>query len=134
MSAWGISNFENDTALDWIEKFIEKKDGGSLKSEVKDFVQNFDVEETSLMDCAQFLTVAEVLAGLLGSPSEDFPEELADWVEKKYTKIEQDLITKTIDGVKLILKDSEAKEMYAGSGYEASWVKTQKELIKRLSE
>lgn len=134
MSAWGISNFENDTAISWIEELVEGKDGGSIKSEIKEFVQDFDPEETSLFDCAKFLTVAEVLAGLVGSPSIDFPVELSEWVENKYTKIENDILVKAKEGVQLVLKDSEAKEMFKDTGYFASWQKTQKDLIKRLSE
>ena len=134
MSAWGISNFENDTALNWIENLIEQADGSSIDGAIKNFVISFDPEETSLIECSEFLTVAEVLAGLLGNPSEDFGDELTDWVETKYIKIEQDIIDKAKDGVALVLKDSEAKEMYLDTGYQKSWVETQKGLLKRLSE
>mgnify|MGYP006146848881 CR=1 FL=1 len=134
MSAWGISNFENDSALNWIENLIEQADGSSIDGAIKSFVTSFDSEETSLIECSKFLAVAEVLAGLLGSPSEDFPDELTDWVETKYIKIEQDIIDKAKEGVALIIKDSEAKEMYLGSGYQKSWDETQNGLLKRLSE
>lgn len=134
MSAWGISNFENDTALAWIETLVQDKEGSSIKQLVKDFVKNFDVEETTLIECSQFLAVAEVLAGLIGSPCEDFPTELNEWVESKYIKIEKDILTIAQDGVALVVKDSEAKEMFLDSGYFASWEKEQKDLIKRLGE
>lgn len=134
MSAWGISNFENDTALAWIEELVQEKDGGSIKQLVKDFVQTFDPEETTLIECSKFLAVAEVLAGLIGAPCEDFPTELNDWIDGKYIKIEKDILTKAQDGVALIVKESEAKEMFLDSGYFSSWEKEQKNLIKRLGE
>lgn len=134
MSAWGISNFENDTALNWIGELIEGQSGDSIDGLIKSFITSFHPERTSLIDCSQFLAVAEVLAGLLGNPSEDFPDELKDWIETKYIKIEQDVVDKAKKGVQLVLKDSEAKEMYWDSGYQKSWVKAQKDLIKRLSE
>lgn len=134
MSAWGISNFENDTALNWIENLIEYSDIEAIDSIINNFVLNFDPEETSLIECSTFLTVAELIAGLLGHPSEDFPDELKDWIDNNYIETKKDVVDKAKKGVALILKDSEAKEMYWDSGYQKSWVKAQKNLIKRLSE
>ena len=134
MSAWGISNFENDTALDWVSDVIQKKKVNSLSDSIKEFISGFSPDETSLIECSKFLTIAETIAGLVGSPAEDFPEELNDWVESKYIKIEQSTIDASIKGVKLILEDSEAKEMYLDSGYFKAWEKAQNDLIKRLSE
>lgn len=133
MSAWGISNFENDTALNWIENLIEKSDIDSINSTINIFVSDFDPEETSLIECSKFLAVVELLAGLLGNPSEDFPDELTDWIEGKYIKVNDDVVNKAKEGVVLVLKDSEAKEMYWDSGYQKSWVEAQNSLIKRLS-
>lgn len=134
MSAWGISNFENDTALDWVNSIIQQKEVSTLKTSVEEFLTSFSSEETTLIECSKFLTIAETIAGLLGAPAEDFPEELNDWIESKFIKIEQSTIDDTRKGVKLILKDSEAKEMYVDSGYYKSWEKAQKDLLKRLSE
>lgn len=134
MSAWGISNFENDTALDWVNKVIQLKEMSTLETSVDGFLANFSPEETSLIECSEFLTIAETIAGLVGSPAEDFPEELNDWIESKYIKIEQTTIDKVKKGVKQVMTDSEAKEMYLDSGYFKSWEKSQLDLIKRLSE
>ena len=134
MSAWGISNFENDTALDWVDKVIQQKQMSDLSRLIDSFITDFTPNETSLIECSRFLTVAEIVAGFVGSPAEDFPEELTDWIELKYIKIEQTTIDKTVKGVKLIMLESEAKEMYVDSGYFKAWEKAQKDLIKRLSE
>ena len=83
MSAWGISNFENDSALGFVSDLIEAENVDSIDGLIKDFVKSFDPEDTSLIDCSRFLAVAEVLAGLLGSPSADFPDEMTDWIETK---------------------------------------------------
>ena len=133
MSAWGISNFENDTALDWVAKTVEEKQV-SFSKMVDEFMGHFSPEETTLIECSEFLAIAETIAGLIGSPAEDFPEELKEWIESKCIKIEDDLLIKSKKGVELIMTDSEAKEMYLDSGYFVSWEKAQKDLIKRLSE
>ena len=134
MSAWGISNFENDTAMDWVDYLIQENKGVNFKDFVNTFIDDFASDQTTLIECSKFLTVAETIAGLVGNPAIDFPEELADWIEKKYIKIEQKTLNKTKEGVKLVMLDSEAKEMYLDSGYFKSWEKAQKDLIKRLSE
>lgn len=134
MSAWGISNFENDTAMDWVDYLIQENKGVNFKDFVNTFIDDFASDQTTLIECSKFLTVAETIAGLVGNPAIDFPEELADWIEKKYIKIEQTTLNKTKKGVKLVMLDSEAKEMYLDSGYFKSWEKAQKDLIKRLSE
>ena len=134
MSAWGISNFENDTALDWVGKIVKQKDINVITNSIDKFVNGFNAEETTLINCSKFLTLAEILAGLLGSPAEDFPEELTDWIESKYINIEQSTIDTAIEGVRLLMNESEVREMYLDSGYFNSWDKAQKNLIKRLSK
>ena len=134
MSAWGISNFENDTALDWVNEIIQEKEITSLEESINSFLHEFSVECTSLMDCSKFLTIAETVAALIGKPDLDFPEELKEWVDSKCINVEQVTIDAAKKGVKLIMTDSEAKEMYLDSGYFKSWEKAQRDLIKRLSK
>lgn len=134
MSAWGVSNFENDTALDWVGKIVKQKDINLITNSIDKFVNGFNAEETTLINCSKFLTIAEILAGLLGSPAEDFPEELTDWIESKYINVEQSTIDTAIEGVRLLMNESEVREMYLDSGYFNSWDKAQKNLIKRLSK
>lgn len=134
MSAWGISNFENDAALDWVNEVIHRKEVENFKELVEFFLKSFSIENTSLMDCSKFLAIAETMAALLGSPGQDFPEELQDWIETKYIKIETSTVESAKTGVYMLLNDSEAKEMFLDSGYFKSWEKVQKDLIKRLSK
>ena len=75
MSAWGISNFENDTALDWVNEIVQEKEIHSIKDSIDSFLHDFSVEDTSLMDCLKFLTIAETVAKLLPN-SAGIPAEL----------------------------------------------------------
>tara|TARA_Y100000589_G_scaffold300212_1_gene310169 strand:+ start:144 stop:548 length:405 start_codon:yes stop_codon:yes gene_type:complete len=134
MSAWGISNFENDAALDWVNEVIHRKEVENFKEPVEFFLKSFSIENTSLMDCSKFLAIAETISALLGSPGQDFPEELQDWIETKYIKIETSTVESAKKGVQMLLNDSEVKEMFLDSGYFKSWEKVQKDLIKRLSK
>jgi hypothetical protein len=134
MSAWGITNFENDSALSWIEQLLSNKDANLIKNTILSFLSDFDAEETTVVQCSEFLAAVEVITALVGNASEEIPLELEDWVEHKYTKLEQDVFDKCVKGVELILKDSELKEMYADTGYYKVWEETQLDLIKRLKE
>ncbi len=132
MSAWGVTNFENDIALDFVGTLVHEHVEFSISTYSDDFRSKFSPEETSLDDCLIYFAVAELLAALLGEPSEDIPLELKAWIEAKYIKIEQPLVDSVIEVIKLLLKDSEAKEMYSDTPYYKAWQETQKGLIKRL--
>lgn len=132
MAAWGITNFENDVALKFVDDLVKHKVQFSIGDYVAFFEQKFDPEATSLDDCLGFFTVAELLAAIQGEPAEDLPLELKDWIESKYIKVEQSLTDQTIKVLQLLLKDSEAKEMYSDGPYYKAWQTCQKNLLKRL--
>ena len=133
MSSWGITNFENDVALDFVAELVASSDDLELSVEIDRFNASFKPEETTLDECLLFLTKMELLAGLIGTPSNDMPLELKDWIEGKYIKVETAVLKNAVKGVQLVLTDSEAKEMYLDSGYFNAWTRAQKDLVKRLS-
>ena len=47
MSAWGISNFENDTALDWVNEVVHRKEIESFKESVELFLKRFSAHHQS---------------------------------------------------------------------------------------
>lgn len=132
MSAWGITNFENDIALDFVTSLVEERKEFSISSYTDVFKAKFNPDETTLDECMELLVVAELLAALLGEPSEDIPIEMKTWIEGKYIKIESELTNAMIDLVKLLIKDSEIKEMYCDTPYYKVWTESQTNLLKRL--
>ncbi|MFT6746027.1 MAG: hypothetical protein ACJAZ2_000365 [Glaciecola sp.] len=132
MSAWGITNFENDVALDYVEELTAHKKQLSIVAFFDAFSGKFNPEETTLDECLEFFTIAEVLAAIQGSPAEDLPLQLKEWVELCYIQVEQEVAAQAIGLVELLLKDSEAKEMYCDTPYYKAWKDSQKDLIKRL--
>ena len=95
--SWGISNFENDAALAWVNDLIHDKSAELLKETVMNFLENFDPEETDIDQCSRFLAACETLAALVGNPPEEMPIELEDWIEKKYTQLDMlSLLSTTI--------------------------------------
>lgn len=133
MAAWGITNFENDVALDFVNEMVTNGKQLSIGEYVDVFLKNFDAEQTSLDECLTLLTVAEILAAILGEPSEDLPIELKEWVERSYIQVDTKVVGKVEKAIQLLLKDSEAKEMYCDTPYYKAWKKVQDELLKRLN-
>jgi hypothetical protein len=131
--SWGISNFENDAALAWVNDLINDKSASLLKETVMSFLENFDPEDTDIDQCSRFLAACETFAALVGNPPEEMPIELEDWIEKKYTQLEVSIFKNCVTGIDLILKESEIRALYEDSGYLKSWIKNQEDLIKRLS-
>lgn len=132
MSAWGISNFDNDTAIYWIQRLVEEEEDGLLKNTIENFIKNFRSDRTDLIECSEFLAASEVVAALTGNPSDELPVELEDWIQSQYVQIDQAALEKCAKGVDQIIRDSELKEMFLDSGYFKSWDKEQRNLIKRL--
>jgi hypothetical protein len=132
MSAWGINNFDNDTAIYWLQRLIDEDEDGIIKNTIEGFSKNFRADRTDIIECSEFLAAAEVVAALTGNPAEQLPVELEDWIQGQYIQIDQKALEECHKGVELILKDSELKEMFLDSGYFKSWEKEQRNLIKRL--
>jgi hypothetical protein len=132
MSAWGIANFENDVALNFVQELTTHKKQLAIAAFFEVFSSKFNPGETTLDECLGFFTIAEILAAIQGSPSEDLPLELRDWIELCYIQVEADTAKQAVQIIELLLKDSEAKEMYCDSPYYKAWQKVQKDLIKRL--
>ena len=131
MSAWGINNFENDVALEFVNEVINTN-AKLVKGIAESFVNNFHPENTSLDDCFTFLSICEIFAAINKKPSEDVPSELEDWLERFYIEIDQEPLKLCTKGLLLILKDSEVKEMYLDTEYFKAWEDVQKDLLKRL--
>ena len=131
MSAWGIKNFENDVALDFVAEVIDNN-GTLIKSFAEGFVTNFHTEETSLDECFAFLALCELFAAIKKKPSDDVPSELTDWLERTLIELDNEPLKVCIKGLQLIINDSEAKEMYLDTEYFESWLDVQDDLLKRL--
>ncbi|MFM7024287.1 MAG: DUF4259 domain-containing protein [Flavobacteriales bacterium] len=130
--AWGISNFENDSAQEWVDELVEKGKAGDVAKEIDTFLKNFKASETDMMTCCCFLAAAEIIAAIKEDPSDDIPENLEDWIKENKLKADEALVKKAIDGLNKITRGSELKEMYEGSHLYDDWMDIQKDLLTRL--
>ncbi len=132
MSAWGITNFENDVALQLVEQLTRHEKIFSVDAFFESFSNVFDPEQTTLDECLEAITMVEIFAAIQGSPDPELPLELKDWLELSGFQIASEQAAQATKIVEMLMKESEVKEMYVDTPYYKAWKKVQDDLIKRL--
>lgn len=135
MGAWGIKNFENDDAMEFVEDMNTDDDGWPF---VLDAIENVvivpDDEYVDAYDAARALAAIEYIAAAKGKPSGDFPEDAADWIKNKFTEtIEPDTIEDAARALKRIAGNSELKELWEETEDLNAWLEVVGDLEKRLA-
>ena len=132
MGAWGIGNFENDTALDWISELIYN----TRSDFIEESIEKVLIKEKYLDydDCCSALAASEIIASLRGNPPNELPEEAEDWIRKKTIQISEELTKKAIEAVNRIKEDSELKDLIEEDTEDIDlWLNTINDLISRLN-
>ncbi|MFZ9847942.1 MAG: DUF4259 domain-containing protein [Flavobacteriales bacterium] len=130
--SFGISNFENDSAMEWCESLVASNKAAMIAKELDTFNKNFKANDTDMMTCNVALAAAETVAAIKEDPADDIPEILEDWIAANKLKADDVLVKSAIDAVNKITRGSELKEMYEGSQLYDNWMEVQKELLQRL--
>ena len=120
MGAWGCGNFENDDALDWVIDLEEAKDL-SFVVETLDAVIESAEDYVDAWESSIALAAAEVIAALAGHPAAQLPEEVLAWIDKQPNSLDSEAIRKAKQAVKIILADSELKELWQETDEFAQW-------------
>jgi hypothetical protein len=135
MGAWGIGIFENDSALDWIAELVEENDESiiystlaSIDNKVESITDTY-IEEP---DASAILAAAEIVAYLIGNPSDDLPEEVVDWLEENKLNNISELLELARSSVKTVKKKSELRELWEESEELDGWLSVVEELESRL--
>ncbi|WEK56072.1 MAG: DUF4259 domain-containing protein [Candidatus Cohnella colombiensis] len=129
MGAWGYGNLENDTVLDWIEELFETDNMSLITESIECVLEDDDIDA----DTASIAIGAiEVLAALHGSPgTEEYEEELKEWIDQHKGNGKR-LLSKAQKALNRILLESELKDLWEESESFEEWVKTIKDLERRL--
>ena len=113
MGTWGVGSFENDQALDLLCD-LEDSDDLSLLEELLDVSTLEDgVDESVGPD---IVGAAEIVAALLGRPSDTLPEEASAWVKAHKNLDASSLVESCRIGLDAVLGDD--------SGLKALWEET----------
>lgn len=140
MGTWGIRNFENDGAADFVYNVYDNGKKVIKKSFLK-IINPKDDDNLDASDCEEALAAAEIIAAAKGNPSEDLPKEMNDWLIKNdVLTFKKSLFSKKIDivnlaelSVKKIISNSELRELWEETGDDFdTWNTIQADLITRL--
>lgn len=133
MGTFGLSNFDNDDALDWLNFFLQQPSVENIDLTLTKVLNNNNYIEVD--DCNQSIVASEILAALNGRISPNYPEEAK---KAKITIEITDLIKLKKKAVNCLMKirtNSELKELYMDNkDYYYQWLLNIDELIKRLKE
>ena len=133
MGAWGLGNFENDAALDWIYG-LEQSDSFSAVREALDAVslsgEYIDADAGSMA-----LAAAEVVAAMMDNPAATLPDEVFDWVSAHSSLDATPLLDQVSQVVSAIRSSpqSELRELWLETDEFEAWENLVDDLLQRLS-
>ena len=134
MGAWGPGNFENDEALDWVFTLEEVEDLSAVKDAL-DAVQYSEEDYLDAWECSIALAAVEVLAALLGRPSEDLPEEVGAWVQAhRHLEVNRTLISEAENVISAVLQGSELQDLWEETDEYSDWQAVVGDLRHRLEQ
>ena len=136
MGAWGVGNFENDQAHNWLNDFLGHPSREPLQ-EVFDYVLDQRDFLDSPESCAA-LVAAELVAARVGRASRDFPPDI-DVSQALAFSVDPALLetaTRAMGQILYLPGHSELRELWkeAGDKEYALWESKVYNLIERLRE
>lgn len=134
MGSWGFTNFDNDTAQD----FVADVEEGGIDRIVSAIEVIKTIEEDAYLDsdlCSEALAAIEYIATAKGHMAEDFPEDAEDWVtaHKAQLQIIRGIVGKCKDAIDRIKNNSELKELWEETEDFENWNKVLDDLNTRIS-
>jgi hypothetical protein len=131
MGAWSHEPFGNDDAGDWVWT-LEEADDFSVIEKALAAVTDEREEYLEAPQCTEALAAAEIVAALLGKPTQSLPDDAAAWVKGKPLPPES-LVSKASEAVASILASSEIDELWKESESYAQWQAVTNDLQDRLA-
>ncbi|WMJ75294.1 DUF4259 domain-containing protein [Cytophagaceae bacterium ABcell3] len=130
MGAWSEKNFGNDSALDWVNEFLESPSIDFVQDTLQQVIENDDYIEVD--EATSALAAAEVVAALKGKPSSDFPKEIHDNLASLSQPDGLDKLA--VQAVNKVISGSELQELWEGDGSipDPEWRAAINDLLNRL--
>jgi hypothetical protein len=129
MGAWGSGNFENDTALDWLEDI----NNNDVKAQVRQALGRVvKAKKGTLLNsdsCCIALAAAEIVAASVGAPSEPEVRELLAQLEAPFETAD---IEMAIAAAARIDESSDLQQLFDGRGRYEAWHDVVANLILQL--
>ncbi len=110
MGAWGAGNFENDTALDYLNTIVEAKDLAPLENTFDTVLAQQDYIDADT--ACEAIAAGEIIALLRGHPAANIPEYIVEWQQTHNHQVQDELVQKAIRAVEKTTSGSEQSELY----------------------
>ncbi|MBS1604477.1 MAG: DUF4259 domain-containing protein [Bacteroidetes bacterium] len=132
MGAWEMTNFGNDTAMDWMFDF-EKDPTLTLLEETIDSVFEDDYLDSDI--ASEALAALEIVAAVRGRRASDLPEDVTTdqlaAIAGKITPSFIDDCRKALDRI-VDPEDNELYELWEEAGHGEDWLNIENDLRERL--
>ena len=129
--AWGVGNFENDEAADWVYE-LERSHCLAILLVALEPVTGAE-DYLDAVDCTIALGASEVIAAVNGRPSSDLPLEVADLVGRQQISELVEAVILARQAVTNIAAESELQELFEESDEFESWLAILSDLGNRLT-
>lgn len=132
MGVWGTGPFENDTALDWLDAFIEN-DFRLIDRTLAGVAHLQPADELDADEAAEAIAAAECVAAALGRPAASLPEEIVEWVaDNRPFTVKPLYIDHARLAVARVMAQSELRELWEERGEFEVWQTAVLNLQQRL--
>ncbi len=138
MGAWGLGNFENDDALDWVYELEGSEDLSAVLDAFKAINLGEPAPDMSsayndATECSRALAAAEVIAALRGHPHPDLPTEVAAWVGAHgHLALNETVLAEAHAAISAVLKRSELQELWEETEEYEDWREVVADLRRRF--
>jgi len=129
MGAWGIGNFDNDDAADWVYELTESDGTALLVAALEEATAEGYLEAPT--SCVA-LAAAEIVAALLGNAGNALPDDVRKWLAANDAEVDHDLLALSRTAVLRVKDSSELRELWQDSADYQQWVSLQDDLLRRL--
>src|SRR5688500_11429269 len=110
MGTWGPGVFDNDSAWDWVNDFLDDPGLRAAESAIRTVAEWEDDEYLEVDESGAALAAAEVIAALKGHPNAQLPDEIKAWVETNSTAVDGRFTAIALKAIARIKSDSEMQE------------------------
>ncbi|MGB8646467.1 MAG: DUF4259 domain-containing protein [Anaerolineae bacterium] len=132
MGFWGVNNFENDDAVEWLNDLASSPNPRLIPYTLKIITDNGG-EFLEALDCCNALAAAEVVAALKGFPAPRMPEDLQVWIEGRPAP-DPEWVQLAMQAAAEIRAASQLQQVWDDAGYTVHWRAVVDNLIARLKQ
>jgi hypothetical protein len=121
MGTWGVGPFENDDAVEWLDALAAVDDDSLLHEALDEIAAAGPGEYVEAPWAAVAVAAAEVVAGGLGRPAVDLPDEASAWLERCPGVVGAEHATLALRALDRVAADSELRALWDRSSDASPW-------------